>query len=300
MNFSMASIGVLSPAQRGFGLVMLAGTLWGTVGVAVQTISGLAATNAVSLSFFRLGIATPLLFLACWHFLGRRMFHIQGRHLLLMMLGGILVAVSHLAYFAAIPYAGIATATLIAICAAPILVTLFARERLGRRGLLALVGVFLLTGFKASDSTHEQAWLGALLAFGAAATYAGVVLCGRFLAGRYHPLQINSIGFAAGSLVLLTAALTSSGLVISYPAPGWLLLIYLGAVPTALGYGLFLAGMRTISAPVASVLTLMEPLTATLLAGLFFNEQLGAYGLAGAVLLGCALVLLSLGGNDRQ
>jgi drug/metabolite transporter, DME family len=294
----------LSTVPRGFGLVTLAGVLWGTVGVAIQTLYSFSEATPVSLSFFRLGIATPLLFLACWRMLGGRMFQIQGRHLLLMMLSGSLVAVSHLAYFAAIPYAGIATATLIAICAAPVLVTLIARERLGQRGIIALVcaviGVILLTGFQPDSDAKGQAWIGILLAFGAAASYAGVVLCGRFLTGRYHPLQINSIGFGTGALLLLIAALASNSLVITYPLQGWLLLLYLGAVPTALGYGLFLAGMRTVSAPVASILTLMEPLTATLLAWVIFNEQLGLLGILGAVLLAGALALLSTDGRVKQ
>jgi DME family drug/metabolite transporter len=50
--------------------------------------------------------------------------------------------------------------------------------------------------------------------------------------------------------------------------------------------------MRSTPATVASVLTLVEPLTATILAVVLFGERLGALGLlGGALLLGAILVL---------
>ena len=298
----MHFIANLRRAGSGFWLVALAGTIWGTAGITTQMIYNLAETNAISLSFFRLGIAAPILFLACWRLLGRGMFHIARRDLLLMMFIGILTALDQLAYVVAISYIGVAVATLVAICAAPVLVTvisaLLTRERLRRRGILALlcalVGTALLTGFQASvESTHNLV-LGVLVAFSVALGYAAIIICGRFLAGRCHPLQITSIGFGTGAALLLGMAL-ATGFVRVYPPQGWLLLLYLGAVPTALGYGLFLAGVRFTPAPIASILVLMEPLTATILAALLFHEQLGPFGIFGALLLGSAIYLLASG-----
>jgi DME family drug/metabolite transporter len=126
-----------------------------------------------------------------------------------------------------------------------------------------------------------------------------VTLSGRAVAGRYHPLQINAIAFAAGALTLLpVAALT--GLVISYPPVGWALLLYLGLVPSALAYGLFVNGMRSTPATVASVLTLLEPLSATILAAALFGERLGAPGFVGGALLLGAIVLLALAGSHKK
>jgi DME family drug/metabolite transporter len=64
-------------------------------------------------------------------------------------------------------------------------------------------------------------------------------------------------------------------------------------VPTAVGYILFMHGMRTTPATVASVLTLVEPLTAAVLAWLLFDERLGPLALVGAALLLGAVVLLT-------
>ena len=73
----------------------------------------------------------------------------------------------------------------------------------------------------------------------------------------------------------------------------WGLLLYLGVVPTALAYLLFTIGMRTTVATVASLVTLIEPLTAAGLAWLLFDERLGPLALVGAALLLGAVFLLT-------
>ncbi|HZS87474.1 MAG TPA: DMT family transporter [Chloroflexota bacterium] len=80
-----------------------------------------------------------------------------------------------------------------------------------------------------------------------------------------------------------------------YPPQGWLLLVGLGLIPTAAGHLLFQSGMRTTPATAASILTLMEPLTATILAWILFGERLGPGGLPGALLLLGALAVLYRG-----
>jgi DME family drug/metabolite transporter len=117
-------------------------------------------------------------------------------------------------------------------------------------------------------------------------------LCSRALAGRYHPLLPMTWGLTTSAVMLLPFALVS-GLAVAYPLAGWLLLLYLGLIPTALAFVVFLAGMRDTSATVSSIVTLVEPLTATLLAWLLFGERLSGVGFAGAALLLGAIVVLT-------
>jgi DME family drug/metabolite transporter len=98
--------------------------------------------------------------------------------------------------------------------------------------------------------------------------------------------------------LLPAAALT--GFVVTYPPAGWALLLYLGLVPSALAYGLFLTGMRSTPATVASVLTLVEPFTATILAAVLFGERLGALGLLGGALLLGAILVLALASGPKE
>ncbi|MCG8347870.1 MAG: DMT family transporter [Chloroflexales bacterium] len=291
-------------ARRGLLLIVIAATLWGTIGVSTKAVYGLADTNPLSIGFFRLAIATPALLLACWAALGRRMWRLERRDWGLILMIGAAMALYQVCYFTAIAHVGVAIAVLVALCTAPVMVALLSSAFLGERLRLpvflalgcALSGTVLLVGVDPSDAIPAQTMIsGVVLVLGAGLCYATVTLCGRALAGRCHPLQPISIGFGIGAALLLTFAL-ASGLVVSYPPLGWVLLLHLGLLPTALAYLLFLKGLRQTTATVASIVTLLEPLISTLLAWVIFGERLGPLGLMGAVLLLGAIGMLYVGG----
>jgi DME family drug/metabolite transporter len=254
------------------------------------------------LTFLRLAIATLLFFLAAWMRLGRRLFHVRRRDQAVMMLMGSLMALSQTCYVAAIPSAGVSVSTLIAICAVPVIIAFFSaiimRERLALLTILALIGAVggtvLLVAARPHVNEGSVSLPGVFLAFLSACAYAGFILCGRLLTGSYDPLQINFVAFGTGAVLLLVCASSTTGLVLAYPAWGWLLLLYLACVPSALGYALFQMGIRSLSATVASMVTMCEPLTAAVLAWILFREELGPLGLLGAgCLLGAMAVILS-------
>ena len=290
-----------STARRDFLLVVCASVSWGTVGIANQAMYSYGVTNALSLSFLRLAIATPLFFLMAWLRLRRKLLHIKPRDLGVMMLMGCMMALSQAWYVAAIPLAGVGVSTLIAICAAPIIIAIFSalitQERPTLMTLVALLtavgGTILLVGTGAHSGAENVSLIGIALAFLSACGYAGFILCGRLLTNNYDPFQVSFVAFGTGTLLLLVCA-SATKLVIVYPAWGWLILLYLGCVPTALGYGLFQVGMRSLSATVASIVTMCEPLTAALLAWIFFHEELGLAGLLGAGLLLGAMSMILL------
>jgi DME family drug/metabolite transporter len=296
-------IGSRSAARRGLLLILCAALLWGTVGVTTRAIYDLSEANALSIGFFRLAIATPALLIACWCALGRRAFRIAPRGLILMIGIGAAMAFYQVCYFAAIARVGVAVAVLITLCTAPVLIAVlaavFLRERLTSTTLLALVcalaGTAMLVWVRPNEvGSRSETLLGVLLALASALGYAVIALVSRTLAGRYHPLQPITVGFGAGALLLLPFALWA-GMVVAYPPIGWLLLLHMGLLPTALAYVLFLGGIRHTSATVASIVTLIEPLTSTGLAWLFFGERLGPLGLLGAALLLGAIGLLYRG-----
>jgi DME family drug/metabolite transporter len=286
--------------RRDFLLIVCAAVSWGTIGIANLALYTSSATNALSLTFLRLALATPLLFLTCWLRLGRKIFAIKRRDLAVMMGMGSLMAISQACYIAAIPTAGVSISTLIAICVVPVIIALFSalvtRERLTPLTLFALAGAvggtILLVAARPHISEGNIAFVGVFLAFLSACAYAGFILCGRRLTGSYHPLQVNFVAFGTGALLLLLCA-SFTGLALTYSIQGWLILLYIGWVPGALGYALFQAGMRSLSATIASIVTMCEPLTATLLSWILFHEELGPFGLIGACcLLGAMLVIL--------
>lgn len=280
-------------AHRGLLLILLAALLWGTVGVATQMIYTLTATNALSIGFLRLAIATPVLLGACWRIRRRHPLRIRSRDLPPMLMIGATMAIYQVCFLGAIPRIGVATTVLIALCTAPVLVAVIAavllRERLTRWVGLALVGsvvgtIMLSWADPQTAGAPRDTLMGSLLALSAAGSYALMNVCSRALAGCYHPLHPMTIGLGSGAVFLLPFAI-GSGITLSYSPAGWMMLVYLGIVPTALAFVLFLHGMESTTATVASIITLLEALTGTVLAWLLFDEQLGALGGLGAIVL---------------
>ncbi len=280
--------------------VTSAAVLWGTVGIASKSLYSLADTDPLSIGFFRLAFAAPALLIAGRLATGDRLLRVSGRDLVRMAGIGAMMALYQATYFAAIPRVGVTVTTLVTLCTAPLFVALLATgllgERLSRFTLLALpaalLGTALLINVNPVQVSSAEAVVGIGLALSAAMSYAALVLLSRTLANRYHPLQPIAIGFTLGAALLLgLASLQPGGLVLRYSPLGWLHLLYLGLVPTALAYFVFLAGMRTTPATTASIATLAEPLTSALLAWLLFDERLGpTSGLGAALLIGGLLL----------
>ncbi|MBF2072615.1 MAG: EamA family transporter [Synechococcales cyanobacterium C42_A2020_086] len=291
----------IAQTSASFGLLalLLAAMLWGTVGIVAQMIYQMTDTTPLSIGFWRLTLSVPLLLSVGWRTLGWQIVQIARGDVWLMLLIGAMTALYQVCYFGAIPQIGVAAATLVTLCAAPLWVALLAavwlRERLtwsvAIAGVCAMFGTMLLVGPQPASPTTASTGLGVGLALGSALGYAVVTLCSRALAQRYHPLQSLVLGFGTGALLLLPFAL-ATGLVIRYPVAGWLCLLYLGAIPTAAAYVLYWLGIRRTLATVASLVTMIEPLTATLLAWIVFQEQLGGLGIVGSVLLVGAIALL--------
>jgi drug/metabolite transporter, DME family len=295
--------------RRGLILVVLAAALWGTSGVATKTIYSLVDISPILVAAFRLALGAPMLLAAFRLANGSQSFRVARADLAWMLLAGACLGMSQACYFAAISRVGVAIATLVTICTAPVLVCLFSaallRERLTRAvgGSLAcaLIGTVLLIGVGQQDSGLQAsaALGGILLALAAAFGFAGFILVSRLLANRYHPLLSITIAVGIGAVLLLTVSAVTTGITVRYPWPVWVLFLYLGLVPTALGYALFYQGVQTTTAAEASVASLVEPLTATALALIIFGERLGALGLLGATLLISAIAFLYRNGSSR-
>jgi DME family drug/metabolite transporter len=203
-----------------------------------------------------------------------------------------------LAYFAAVARAGVSVSTLVALGLAPLMIAvgaaLLGHGRPDRATVVALVvalvGLVLLVGVSAGAGAGTSVLLGALLATGSAFGYALVTLAGGRLSAD---VPVTVAAFAGGALLLTPIAL-ATGLRFPHDGIALALLLYLGLVPSAIAYRFFFAGIRTVPGPVASIVTLLEPLTATVLATSFLGERLSVPALVGGLLVLAAVAGLYL------
>ncbi|MFF0341194.1 EamA family transporter [Kribbella sp. NPDC004875] len=262
-----------SSTGRALVHVVLAGLTWGTGGPTGALLHQYADLTPLAVSFWRLAAAAAWLALA--HFATRQAFTSVStlvRVLPRYLLSGVGLAVCQIGYFAAIPRIGVGLATVIALGAGPIFITLASRERLTLPIVVAVAGLALLT--ITPGATADLAGVAAALL--SAAGYSATTLANRDTA---NPLTSALLGFTVGATLLLPfAALPST-------AAGWLLIAYFGLVPTALAYTLFYTALKTLKPSTASVIALLEPVVATAIGIVAFHDHLTAVAALGAAVL---------------
>jgi DME family drug/metabolite transporter len=300
-----STVPAVARRRPGTGLACLvaAGLLWGTGGLTGRLLGRSASLSALAVAGYRLTSGGVLIigFLALT---GRRWPAGRAAWTRIAVIAG-LAAVFQSCYFTAVSLTSVSLATLITIGSAPVLV--LAAERLGgqrRVGRLAgcatglaLTGLGLLVGLP-SGGFAETAVLGSAgLAVLAAAGFATLTLVSVRPVAGLDDLTATGFGFALGGLVLRPAAAAAGGVGFT-PSPVSLgLLAVLGTGPTAVAYTLYFRGLRTAPAGIAALLSLLEPLTGTVLAALILGDRLGPTGIAGAVILALALILAAAAGQ---
>ncbi len=185
-----------SGTRQGVLLVVLAGVLWGTIGIAAQAIYRQSDAGPLVVGFYRLALGFPLVALGCWVFVGRAMFRVRRKHYRRMILIGVMLAFYQVCYFMAVDFAGVAVATLVTLCTAPVIVALASVSILGETLTqytlgaltLAVFGTGLLVGAPGEIVESRALVIGAGLSVASAGGYAAVALLGRSLAGNCHPM----------------------------------------------------------------------------------------------------------------
>ncbi len=289
-----------SPSRRGFLLVVLAALCWGTTGVSGEVVADRVGFGPLDIAWHRMAIGAAVLAIT-FALTRRRAAPIPAPSratLVRLALVGAGLAAYQFAFFAAVATAGVSISTLVALGLAPLLiavgVAVLGHGRPDRATIVALavalVGLVLLVGISAGADTGTTVVLGALLAVGSALGYAVVTLAG---GGVPAGVPVTLAGFAGGALLLTPLALAGG---LQFTTDPWALavLLYLGIVPSAAAYAMFFRGLQSVPGAVASIVTLLEPLTATALATVFLGERLAPGALAGGLLVLAAVAGLYL------
>ncbi|NYG56719.1 DMT family transporter [Nocardioides perillae] len=286
--------------RAGVGLlqVCLAGVLWGTGGLVVTLLHERDGLGAMTVSAWRMAVAAVALvaFALATRQWGSVRATLRTDPKAAVVVGSGTAAYQGL-YFVAVLEAGVSVATVVSLGLAPVLAATWehaaARTRPTGRGV-AVLGAALAGLVLVSTSSHGaapeggSAALGLALAVASGATYAATTVLGRHLAQRADPVALTTCATGAGALVLapfLAVAALRGEPVATTDATSLALLAYLGVATMALAYGLLYAGLRTTTGSAATVATLVEPVSAAVLAALLLGERLSAPAVAGCVLI---------------
>jgi len=274
--------------------------LWMVVGVVAISTSPilirLAATPALALAFWRCLAGAAVL--APFARRARADGLAQG-DLARLGAAGVFLAAHFALWNASLGLTSVGAATTLVSCT-PLFVGIGARflgEAPGRRtwaGIaLATVGAVVIgvsdavagpvAGARAA--TGVSGLLGDALAFAGAAAVAVYLLIGRVVRQRLPVSTYAASVYGTAAAVLLPACLLTGSSLGGYPAGSWLAVAGVVVGPQLLGHTVFNSLLTSVSATVVSVVLLIEPVGATALAWLLFDELPAAGFWVGAPLV---------------
>lgn len=281
--------------RRAYREMTVAGVLWGTIGPAVALVDEHTRLSPLQTSFWRLAIAAvPLAALAA---LAVRAGARPARAALALgLVVGVLSGTSQLAYFAAVASAGIAIPTLIANGLGPILTaagqTVLFRDRPDARTLVAMAAALAGLVLLVADGPGAATTAGVLLGLLSAVLYSAYTLAAGPASRRLDVTSPNTAALAGGLLALLPIVILRGGPGLAGSAIGWAALLHLGLVVSGLAYWLYFSAARVLPSTHLTILTLLEPLVATIIAIALFDESLTiGVVVGGALMLGAVAAL---------
>ncbi|QXT41125.1 DMT family transporter [Gymnodinialimonas ceratoperidinii] len=294
---------------QGWGVlaIVFAAVVWGTTGTAATFAPGVSAAAIGAAAMGVGGILQALM--AGGGIIRARAALWEQRGLL--VIGALAVAIYPLAFYGSMRLAGVTIGTVITIGSAPLLSVVIEYVMDGARltlrwsagALVGLIGMGLIC--VAETASHggviggEQVPLGVALGLLGGFTYALYSWSARrmMLAGT-RPTVAMGATFGLGGMLLMPVLFVTGGPFLASwenAAVG----LYMALVPMFLGYIAFGYGLARVQASMATVITLLEPVVAAVLAVLIVGERLPPLGWIGVALVVGCLVIITAPGSLR-
>ncbi|TXN29012.1 DMT family transporter [Lacisediminihabitans profunda] len=288
--------------KTGVVALVLASVLWGTTGTAATGMPASVSPVAVGAATMTIGG----LLLAATSFRGVLSVLREPGSRGWILAGAVGVFSYPLAFYSSMNLAGVAIGNVVSLGSGPVFAALLEwvveRRQPTRLWLgcaaAAIVGVALLafTGRAGVEGSpgHGSVTVGVLLGLLAGLSYAFYTYASsRAMHGRANSRAVVGSMFGVGAVALLPVLLATGGPLLQSPTTIGIT-AYLALGPMFVAYLLFGIGLRTIRSSMATTITLIEPVVATVLAVLVVGERLSATGWAGlAVILGAVCVLVA-------
>jgi drug/metabolite transporter (DMT)-like permease len=257
-----------------------AGLVVGCVAISFSPILvRVAHVPALALAFWRC-LAGALLLAPFALRSRRRQARLSWREAGWLAISGSCLALHFALWNASLALTTVASSTVLVACS-PLFVGLAAGPLLGEPpsrhgwagiGLTIAGGALIALGDAGAVDLGPRALLGDAMAFAGAAAIGAYFLIGRSARRRLAATTYAASVYAVAAAVLLPACLLGGARLSGYPGGSWLAVGGVVAGPQLLGHTVFNALLATLTADVVAVVTLTEPVGATVLAWLLFDE----------------------------
>ena len=216
------------------------------------------------------------------------------KNFVMLALSGAFIGINWILLFESYNYTTVATATIcyymepiFVILASPFLL----KEKLTAKkaicAAVALLGMVFVSGVLQTGIPALTEAKGILYGLGAACFYATVVLMNKKITEiNAYDKTIMQLGMGAIVLtpyVMLTQDFGTATAVMTPPL--WALLLFVGLVHTGVAYALYFDSMKDLKAQILAIFSYIDPIVAIILSALLLRENMGLYGVIGAVLV---------------
>lgn len=289
----MKSLGRMLKVYLGWTEILLAGICFGFLGI----FGRLASANNIPIGELLSGrfvVAASLLWLWSLCF-NREILRLPRRQILISCLLGVCgYAVFSTMYFRCIEGVSVAVAAML-LFTFPIFVNLGAffilKHPMPRKQIAGLViaclGLVMLLWGDFSVSKMSAVFWG----LGAAIVYALYVLISGEVQREVNPLSSSLYVISAAALTLLVIHRPDLARMLNYELKQQLIILGIAIVCTLAPLTLFLAGMQKTTSSKASIIVMIEPVTAALAGWLLLGEVLSARQMLGGLIVLAGLVI---------
>ena len=164
---------------------------------------------------------------------------------------------------------------------------------------LSAVGAIL-----AVDPIHGLAGggdaLGILLAVGAAAAYAFLILCGKTLSRELPPLVVSTLTSTVSTLAMMAVLHPKHWFSLAILQQGWEYILVVAVLSTVVPMNLMYLGMRRIGAFHASIISVAELPCILVLAYFILSERMSVWQMLGGGMILLSFVLIRPDGGNAN
>lgn len=208
---------------------------------------------------------------------------------------GVLLAIHWTTFFAAIQLSNVAVGIL-TFSTFPVFVSLFRpfinKEQISKKevifGFITIVGILFIVPLK---DVFSDTMVGAMIGVLSGAVYAIFTIFNEKLVKIYSGKKVAFYEQVAATIFLLPSLFIIKPLMTSKDI---LLIILLGTLFTGVAHTMFINGLKEVSAYMASIITMLEPLYSILLAYFLLGEKLHMNTAIGGLIILSTVVFISL------
>jgi drug/metabolite transporter (DMT)-like permease len=268
--------------SEGYGEIITAAILWGLAGIFAKKIIGMSVQNII---FYRVAFAFLIILIILSISGNMDKIKLKDKKIYLVLFS-ILQVATMLMYFVSVLNASVSVAVLL-LYTAPVYVTVFSplffKENPAGKELMALavsiVGIIIIVDPAKLEFSYSVGIAAGILS---GISYAFEILTSKYIGQSYTGYTQAFWSFAIAVLILLPVGIVPPGVVLE----NIVYLVLLAIFPTILAVSLYFNGLKKVKASSASILALIEPVSAVILAVLILGERITI-----PILLGGALIL---------